>query len=174
MNTLNRCTICHPHPAGKGSAVRFELYPARGAVAGHIMVEIAPQKSAASAAGEVPVFATFDWSRALRVKLCASDLAQVVMVFRGMQESIADGKGLFHRTQTANTVFKFAHMIEPRPGYLLEVSSKPHDGELATVHFIFRPEEAVWLSLAIEASMGVIVFGVPTADGDETGEEVTK
>ena len=57
-------------------------------------------------------------------------------------------------------------MIEPRPGYLLEVSSRPHDGELATVHFIFRPEEAVWLSLAIDASMGVIVFGVPCAAGE--------
>ena len=47
-------------------------------------------------------------------------------------------------------------------------------GALATVHFIFRPEEAVWLSLAIEASMGMVVFGVPAADGDETGEEMTK
>lgn len=174
MNTLNRCTICHPHPAGKGSALRLELHPAHDRVAGYILAEIAPQKSAASAAGEVPVFATFDWSRKLSMKLCVGDLAQMVMVFRGMQESIADGKGLFQRTTTANRIVRFSHMIEPRPGYLLEVSNQPHGGELEKVHIVIRPEEAVWLSLAIEASMGALVFGVPTAQADETGEEVTK
>ena len=87
----------------------------------------------------------------------------MLMVFRGMQESIADGKGLFHRTATANAVIKFSHMIEPRPGYLLSVSSKPFDGELKDAYIMLRMEEAIWLSTAIEASMGVLVFGVPSA-----------
>ena len=165
MNTENetRTTICHPAPSGKGSAMRFTLHPAHGNVAGCVICEIAKQKTAASVTGETPTFATFDWDGAIAMKLCVSDLAQMLMVFRGYQESIADGKGLFHRTATANAVIKFSHQIEPRPGYLLSVSSKPFDGELKDAYIMLRMEEAIWLSTAIEASMGVLVFGVPSA-----------
>ena len=165
MNTENetRTTICHPAPSGKGSAIRFTLHPAHGNVSGCVMCEIAKQKTAASVTGETPTFATFDWDSAIAMKLCVSDIAQMLMVFRGMQESIADGKGLFHRTAEANMIVKFTHMIEPCPCYSLEISRKPLDGELDTAHFAFRMEEAIWLSTAIEASMGVLVFGVPSA-----------
>ena len=93
------------------------------------------------------------------MKLCVSDIAQMIMVFRGMQESIADGKGLFHRTATANAVIKFSHMIEPRPGYLFSVSRRQLDGELFEAFFVFRPEEAIWFSTALEGAMPRIVFG---------------
>ena len=87
----------------------------------------------------------------------------MLMVFRGMQECIQDGKGLFHRTATSNVIIKFSHRIEPRPGYLLEVSSKPIDGELSSAFFVFRPEEALWFSTALEGAMPALVFGVPVA-----------
>lgn len=159
----DRVSIFHPSASGKGSAVRFELHPAHGSTSGYVLCEIARQKTAASAQGEVPVFATFDWENKITIKLCLGDLAQFIMVFRGMQESIADGKGLFHRTATSNSVIRFKHQIEPRPCYLLEVSSQPFDGNLREAYFVFRMEEAVWFSMALEASMGVLVFGVPSA-----------
>ena len=163
MNTENetRTTICHPMPSGKGSAIRFTLHPARGNVSGCVVFEIAKQKTAVSVTGETPMPATFDWDCAIATKLCVSDIAQMLMVFRGMQESIADGKGLFHRTATANAVIKFSHMIEPRPGYLFSVSKKPLDGELSSAFIVFRPEEAYWLSMALEGAMPALVFGVP-------------
>lgn len=157
-----RTTICHPAPSGKGSAVRFELHPAHGNVSGCVMCKIAKQKTAVSVTGETPTFATFDWDGAIVMKLCVGDIAQMLMVFRGMQESIADGKGLFHRTATANAVIKFSHMIEPRPGYLFSVSKKPLDGELMDAFFVFRPEEAIWFSTALEGAMPALVFGVPS------------
>ena len=163
----DRASICHPSPSGKGSAIRFELHPARGRVAGHIFVEVARQKSVASVQGEVPSFATFDWENKICCKMGLGDLAQMMMVFRGMQESIQDGKGLFHRSAKANTVIKFSHQIEPRPGYIFSASSKPFDGELRDAYFVFRPEEAVWFSTALESAMGVLVFGVPTATSEE-------
>ena len=46
---------------------------------------------------------------------------------------------------------------------MLSASSKPFDGELRDTYFIFRPGEAVWFSTALEAAMGVLVFGVPSA-----------
>ena len=160
---IDRATICHPNARGMGSAVRLALYPAHERTAGFIRLEIAKQKTLASVNGETPTFATFDWPNAIGAKLGLSDISQMLMVFRGMQESIADGKGLFHRTAEANMIVKFTHMIEPCPCYSLEISRKPLDGELDTAHFAFRMEEAIWLSTAIEASMGVLVFGVPSA-----------
>jgi len=156
-----RTTICHPAPSGKGSALRFTLHPAHGNVSGCVMFEIAKQKTAVSVTGETPM-PVFDWDNAIVMKLCVSDLAQMLMVFRGYQESIADGKGLFHRTATANAVIKFSHVIEPRPGYLFSVSKKPLDGKLTDAFFVFRPEEAYWFSRALEGAMSALVFGVPS------------
>ena len=159
----DRATICHPNPRGTGSAIRFELHPARGRVSGYLFVELARQKSVASLSGTTPTFATFDWANKIVVKMGINDLAQMVMVFRGMQESIMDGKGLFHRSAKANAVIKFMHQIEPTPGYLFSVSCKQFDGDRKDGFFVFRPEEAVWFSSALEAMMGVLVFGVPSA-----------
>ena len=159
----DRTSICHPSPSGKGSAIRFELHPAHGRIAGHIFIEVARQKSVASVQGEVTTFATFDWENKICCKMGLGDLAQMMMVFRGMQESIQDGKGLFHRSAKANTVIKFSHQIEPRPGYMFSASCKPFDGELRSAFFVFHPEEAVCFSTALEAAMGVLVFGVPSA-----------
>lgn len=162
MNTNEnetRTTICHPAPSGKGSAIRFTLHPAHGNVSGCVICEIAKQKTAVSVTGETPTFATFDWDNKITVKLCLSDLAQMLMVFRGYQESIADGKGLFHRTATANAVIKFSHVIEPRPGYLFSMSERPLNGELRDAWFVFRQEEAFWFSTALEGAMPRIVFG---------------
>jgi hypothetical protein len=157
---IDRATICHPSPSGKGSALRLELHPAHGSATGYIMIELARQKSVVSVQGEVTTFATFDWDNAIVAKLCVGDIAQMLMVFRGMQESIQDGKGIFHRTATANAIIKFSHQIEPRPGYCLEVSRKPFDGELSGAFIVFSPEEAYWLSLALEGAMPALVFGV--------------
>lgn len=157
-----RAEIAHPNARGTGSAIRITLHPAHGNVSGCVVFEIARQETAELSPSGYSTFATFDWPNAIAMKICVSDLAQMLMVFRGYQESIADGKGLFHRTTTANAVIKFSHMIEPLPGYCLEVSRKPFDGELSGAFIVFRPEEAYWLSLALEGAMPALVFGVPS------------
>lgn len=162
----DRATICHATPSGTGSAIRFELHPARGRIAGHMFIEVARQKSVASMQGETPVFATFDWANKICCKMGLGDLAQMLMVFRGMQENILDGKGLFHRSAKANAVIKFAHQIEPNPGYIFSVSCKPFDGDRRDGYFVFRPEEAVWFSTALETAMCSLVFGVPAATSE--------
>ena len=164
MNNINEETKHHgapavtsiyrPAPSGKGSAISISMFRAVGGVAGHALVEMARQKPVC---GETAVF---DWGNSITAKLCADDLAQVLMVFCGMQESIDDGKGIYHRTTTANTCIRFCHMIEPVPHYALSVRWHPHGGEADEMHFSFRPSEAVWLSAALEAAMGAIVFGI--------------
>lgn len=161
-----RLSYYHANAKGTGSAINFELHPAHWAsgacVEGSLFVSFAAQKTVGVRNGAETVFPSFDWKNKITFRLIMSDISQMLMVFRGMQESIADGKGLFHRSARYSTVIKFEHRIEPYPGYVLEVYRKSIDGADQQHAFIsFSPAEALGLSLAIEQSMGVIAFGLP-------------
>ena len=156
----------HANAKGTGSAVNLELHPAHwsaeGNIEGSIFMSIANQKTVGVRNGPETVFPSFDWKNRLTVRLTMSDISQMLMVFRGMAESVCDGKGLFHRSARYNTILKFEHRIEPCPGYTLEVYRRTHDGKDQQHAFIaFSPAEAIGLSLAIEQSIGVIAFGIP-------------
>ena len=152
---------CRPNGRGTGCAMRCRMFVAQDKKPGYLMMEVARQKTIGSRQGASVVFPTFDWEDGVWIKLGLPDLAQMIMVFRGMQESVMDGKGLFHRSERANTIIKFSHQIEPRPGYLLEISTKPFDGEQKSVYFIFTPEDAVNFSIALEGAMPYLMFGIP-------------
>lgn len=156
--------IAHPSASGKGSALSTTLHPADGGRLGYLDVKIAKQTSPILAS-QILLPGTpsrFDWDGAVNLRLYVSDLTQMLMVFRGYQESIQDGKGLFHRKADGTSlIVKMSHRIEPVPGYLFEVSEHPKDkgGEPRTAWIVFRNEEALWFCTALEASMGVLVFG---------------
>ena len=158
-----RCSYYHPNGRNTGAAVQFELHPAHGFTDGSIFVTFAKQKTVGTREGNVYTFPRFDWANRICVKLDMADLVQMLQVFRGMQESIADGKGLFHRSETHNCIIKLEHRLEPQPGYVFEVSRKAvgDDGETERVGIVFTMAEALGLSLAIEQSMDVIAFGIP-------------
>ena len=156
-----RLSYYHPNGRGTGGAVQFELHPAHGSTDGSIFATFARQKTVGSREGGVCTFPRFDWTNRICVKLDMSDLLQMLQVFRGMQESIADGKGLFHRSEHGNTIVKLEHRIEPQPGYVFEALRKPLDGESISAGIVFTVAEALGLSLAIEQSMDVIAFGIP-------------
>ena len=151
-----RQTIYHPNGKGTGSALRLELRPADGDIEGYIEFRIAPQL------GLTTVHA-FDWPNAISARLYMTDLAHVMNVLRGCEESICDGKGLYCLTISYSMIVKFEHRIEPVPGYLLEFFKRPHDGEERRVRFFFSRTEAVALSLLIEQSLVYVVFGDPLA-----------
>ena len=152
---------CRANASGTGSAMRCRMYVAQRNKPGYLMMEVARQKTVGSRKDGVRVHPTFDWEGSICVKLGLADLAQMVMVFRGVQESALDGKGMFHRSSKADTVIRFSHQIEPRPGYLLDISTKPSGGELKKGYYFFSPEEAVWFSVALEGVLPQLAFGVP-------------
>ena len=156
-----RLSYYHPNGRGTGGAVQFELHPAHGSTDGSIFAIFARQKTVASQEGGVRVFPRFDWTNRICVKLDMTDLLQMLQVFRGMQESIADGKGLFHRSEEACTVVKLEHRIDPVPGYVFEAWRNPFEGDPSHAGVVFTAGEALGLSLAIEQSMDVIAFGLP-------------
>ena len=167
MNTNNnttprrpRLSYYHANARGTGAAVNFELHPATPEAEGFILMEIAAQKPLVETAEGAAIYPAFDWGRKIAVRLCLPDLCELLQVLRGYCESIADGRGLFHRTMEANIKVSFWHRIDHVPGYMLEVYAKPHVGEERRASITFSASEAVGLCCAIEMSMGRVAFGV--------------
>jgi hypothetical protein len=156
-----RKVFYHPNGKGTGSALQLELHPAHEDTEGSVFLTIAPQLSIGVRMDTDTVHPTFDWRNAICLKLNLMDLAQLLQVLRGVQESLADGKGLFHRSSNASAIIKFEHRIEPVPGYLLDVSKKPLAGELRHVSFFFRAAEAFACALMLEQALVYVAFGIP-------------
>ena len=146
---------------GTGSAIRFELHPATRDETGSVFVSLALQKTLPSRQGPDVVYPTFDWENRIIVKLGRGDLAQILQVLRGMQESINDGKGLFHRSDKGNAVIKFFHQIDPSPCYMFSVSKQSLAGTLQNAYYVFGVDEAFSLMLCLEQAMMYICFGIP-------------
>ena len=157
-----RKVFYHPNGKGTGSALQLELHPAHEDTEGSVFLTMAPQRTIGMRTADDTVHPTFDWRNAVCLKLDLMDLAQMLQVFRGVQESLADGKGIFHRSSNASAVIKFEHRIEPIPGYMLDVSKKPLTGELQRVSFFFRAAEAFVCALMLEQALVYVAFGIPT------------
>ena len=176
MNTNERPSLALYHANGKGtgSAMKLELYPLRvgNLDSGAILATFAPQVTLGDRRTTPPVYPTFDWDNAIKIRLDFDDLAKVLQVLRGETESIDEGKGLFHRYADKCQVIKFRHMIEPVCGYSLEVSETSTDADAQTsdrkAYIFLSSAEALGLSLAIEHSFASIAFGV--ADGWEVAK----
>ena len=156
MNTMHKprpaLSIYHANGRGTGSAMTVALEPATPAHDGRLIFGLAPQS-----AGNAP---TFDWAREIVFSLYFADVCEFLRLFRGETESIADGRGLFHRTTDANIRIQFRHAIEPANCYVLDVYKHFTDGEERRVSIALTQSEAVGLSLAIEHSMSLLAFGV--------------
>ena len=152
----------HPNGRGTGCAVQFELHPAHDELDGSVWVTFAKQKTVGTRDGKMLTYPTFDWVNRIYAKLDMNDLMQMLQVFRGMQESIADGKGLFQRYERANVIIKLEHRIEPVPGYMFGIHCKMIEDETEEhAEIVFSMAEALGLSLAIEQSILYVAFGIP-------------
>ena len=153
MKTQGTMAFYHANGRGAGCAVKIELHPANAEAEGCVRVVLAPQKDA----GTIP---EFDWTNTIDFRLSPVDVARVLEVLRGVAESLEDGKGIFHRTRNASKAMRFYHVIEPRPGYCLEVFCKSVEGEeCAERRLLFSTTEAFAVALALESSMGRLAFG---------------
>ena len=163
MNTNNTpsVTIYHANAKGTGSAVRMALQPASVEAEGCIMLEIADQASIPNLRVTPPTFATFDWEDSILVRLDFNDLCKMLQVFRGEEEEIDYGNGLYHVSKTHATKIILRHIIEPVLGYRLYVSIIPttKDEEVKNAQILFYPSEALGLCEAFAGSMSRICFG---------------
>lgn len=170
MNDTQKCdteihpryTCCHPNAKGTGCSVQFELHPAHEHVEGSIFVTFAGQKMVGSYENGRRILPTFDWENRITVRLDVNEVAEMLEVFRGYREKMADGKGLFHRTAKANTVITLEHRLEPAPGYLFSVSRKTVDGDLfKRLGVLLSMKEALVLSESLSGALVYMAFGMP-------------
>ena len=144
-----------------GCAMKMELHPAHDQTSGCIMMSLASQKTVGDYRGPNPTFPTFDWENPITVKLDFTDLSKMLQVFRGEYESIEEGRGLVHRSPSGLAYIRLAHLVEPIPGYRLEVEFYAGALRVEKRTVMLAPYEALGLVAAIESSLGVICFGVP-------------
>lgn len=162
-------TFYHPNAKGTGCALAMNLHPAHDDVDGSIMMKVANQSSVGDSRGPRPTYARFDWEKAICVKLDFNDLCQVLMVFRGVCESVGEGRGLYHRSPKAATRIVLRHLVEPVSGYSLELYRTPVGGTgESRAHILLTAAEAYGLCEAIAGSMPVICFGIPMVIARDT------
>lgn len=166
--------IYHPNGKGTGCALRMNLHPAHDRRDGCIMLELANQRTIGDRRAATPTFPTFDWENRLAVKLRFSDLCKMLQVLRNENETLEEGKGLFHRSARYATRIVLRHLTEPIQGYSFEIyrnSANKSDAD-RSARIIFTPWEALGIALAIEDSIGVVCFGIPKVIAHEFAGEV--
>ena len=167
-----RLSFFHANARGTGCAVMLELRPAYGIVEGCIMMTLANQLTVGDRRGPSPVYPTFDMDNRMVVKLGFPDLTKMLQVFRGECESIDGEKGLFHRAPRFSTQVTLRHRLEPVPGYALDVFRSGGDMEDRHADIVLTPAEAMGLTKAVEASLGVLCFGIPAVTEYERRQEL--
>ena len=96
------------------------------------------------------------------MKLAFDDLAKMQQVFRGECESINGDNGIWHFTARGSTRIGLRHIIDPVPGYSLELFFCPAGGgDERRWLFHLQPSEALGISEVISGSMYLVAFGVP-------------
>lgn len=155
-------TIYHPNARGTGCAMRLSLQPAEGPISGYLKIQLAPQLTIGER-NDDPVltkYPTFDWDRDLKACMSINDLAHLLEVFRGCEESINDGKGLYYTDEDYAYVFRMSHIIEPAAGYLIKMNkSDKRTGDVVTARIALSPTEALGMMTLIESVLVLIAFG---------------
>lgn len=164
-----KLSFFHPNGKGTGSAATMELHPAHDRTDGCIMLNVANQMTVGDRRGPNPTFPRFDWENAIRVKLDFNDLCKMLQVLRGECESIEEGRGLFHRSPRASTRIALRHLVEPVPGYALELYRTPAaGGEETRARILFNPSEALGICESIAGAMYIVSFGIPMLAAHDT------
>ena len=144
--------IYRANARGTGSALSVSLSPATAEADGEINIAIMPQTG-----DELPAF---DGAAGVSARLYFADVCELVRVFRGECESIADGKGIYIRKQREAVRVRLAHVIEPVVAYRLELDYMGHrvDDDRHAAIFL-TPSEALGLCLCFEQSLAALCFG---------------
>lgn len=164
-----RLLFYHANGKGSGSAARFEVVPAGGDREGAVYLTLAQQKSVAtgSASQGNRQHATFDWANRVTVKLNFGDLCQMLLVFSGQAENIADGKGLYHDSRNMTTVINLNRNDETHPGVTLDISRRGKDeaGQACRTRIVFNRAEAYGLGSVLERALALVAFGACITNG---------
>lgn len=144
----------HATAKGTGAALRARLIVG-GALEGRgLLIGLAPQATVNGRESQ------FDFDNTQCAFFGLVGVAQMLQVLRGEVESIAEGKGVWQSYEDGHAVVKFDHRVEPAHGYVLQIITKPSNGEEAEERFWFSPAEALGLCEALAVALKQIAFGM--------------
>lgn len=151
-------TIYHPNAKGTGSALQFTPRAAnRIKGTGDIILGIALQTSTRNEVEGKPTFPRFDWDKKIEVRLAPMDIMEVIRVFKGEQQAINDGMGLWSRCKKC--AVNVRHRIHPDPGYQFTFKIVEENGDTTTRAIFLSCTEGETICIALTYALGPIVFG---------------
>lgn len=135
----------HINTRGTGAELVIKPFPAWNGEEGSVKFTLSSQKG----------IIDFKNDDSLEFFCTPNDIAHMIGVFRGMDESVKNGMGI----RRLGSVMKLEHRTEPLPGYILSIDEK--DGEsMKHLHIVLDQYEALELNLALEGLMSKLVFGI--------------
>ena len=156
-----RLVFYHANSQGSGTAIQFELRMNRKGEDRYdcVFLEMARQKSVASASGAQRKPASFEWENKATVKLDFSDLCSMLLVLEGRRERISDSRsGLYHETPGASTIISLDKSAKPS-GYYLGISKKAKGGDaIFKGHILLDDAEALGLRYTLQSSLFFLAF----------------
>lgn len=162
--------LYHPNSRGTGCAIRITARAASRHQDGAIYLTFINQLTIGDRAKGIP--AKWDGDGRQTIKLDIVETGELLQVLRGEIEEIADGRGIVHRqhaTKTTKTL-KFRHVVDPVPGYVLELYTHQDEGEETAHRIILNGAESLVLAEAIGGEVRAMAFGDPTASDHESQE----
>lgn len=130
---------------GTGAELVIKPFPAWNGEEGSVKFTLCPQNG----------IINFKDDDSLEFFCTPNDIAHMLCVFRGMEESVNNGNGI----QRLGSVLKLEHIIEPLPCYILSINEKDCEG-MKHLHIVLGQYEALELTLALEGLMSKLVFGI--------------
>lgn len=150
--------LYHANAKGTGTALRMGVCNASESGVGYLTIEMAAQKEIGNKAGTVS--AMFDWDGKWGTRFRPSEIAKMLQVFRGINESIDYGRGLCHRTADGNITHRIwlRHVFNTASVYPFEVARVEGEKQAVKRTFVFADYEALALCEALSGSMSRICF----------------
>lgn len=144
MASKHKMIISHPNSKSTGSRLIVSITPATDEKEGCLMLRLQKQVSDY----------IWDIDNESYIDLNQIDIAKFIAVMRGYEESIDDGKGIWHRTDESYCHACFRHRIEPIPGYALSV-----DNGNGPIQIFLSNYEAISLCEVMQVALYHVVFG---------------
>lgn len=134
-------------PNARKTGALLEVLPSTGCAIG---IKLYPQRVSDNIAYDEP----------LSTILFYDDMALILMVLQGLEESILNGKGIYRQYANHTMRILFRHIIDPVAGYELEIIDTKKDSlETKRAKITLQIQDALALSYGIQGVLSSSLIG---------------
>lgn len=146
-NKRRKTMLTIQRPNARKTGALLEVLPSTGCAIG---IKLYPQRMSDVISYDEPITTT----------LFYEDMALMLMVLQGCEESILNGKGIYHQYAHHAVRILFRHVIEPVAGYVLEIIDTKNDGsECRRAKIMLQTQDALALSYGIQGVLSSSLTG---------------